>query len=187
VVRVRALADPALRERDPGWEEELRGLVEASSDYFENEFGIRFVTESTAPWPAQEKIPSTPELLVKLKRDFPREKKTGNYDLIVAFTAERVSRYVPAGRSRVDRIGDCQQGLGKYVVTTVSTPYRYTGPNREPSLDVVTMIHELGHIFGAEHVEDTESIMNENFGYRTEFDAKNRKVILKNRNCRFAQ
>jgi hypothetical protein len=29
--------------------------------------------------------------------------------------------------------------------------------------------------------------MNENFDYRSEFDQKNRDVILKNRNCPFAR
>jgi hypothetical protein len=29
--------------------------------------------------------------------------------------------------------------------------------------------------------------MNETFDYRTEFDTKNRNVILKNRNCPFAK
>ena len=50
-----------------------------------------------------------------------------------------------------------------------------------------TLIHELGHIFGAEHVEDINSLMHEDFGYRTEFDAKNRAVIKKNRTCPFAK
>jgi len=49
------------------------------------------------------------------------------------------------------------------------------------------LVHELGHVFGAEHVEDTNSIMHEEFGYRTEFDAKNRAVIQKNRLCAFAK
>ena len=187
VVRVKALADPALRERNSRWEDELRGLVEAASDYFEEEFGIRFVTQSTAAWPAQDRIPSTPDVLVRLKQDFPLKKNDGNYDLIIAFTAEAVSRHVRDGRPRVDRIGDCRQGLGSYVVTNVSTPFLYTGVNREPTPDVIALIHELGHIFGAEHVDDTKSIMHEEFGYRTGFDDKNRSVILKNRKCPFAK
>ena len=52
---------------------------------------------------------------------------------------------------------------------------------------VVGLIHELGHIFGAEHTQDTQSIMNENFDYRSQFDMKNRNVILSNRFCPFAK
>ena len=92
-----------------------------------------------------------------------------------------------AGRPRVDRIGDCKQGLANYVVVPITKVFHYRGPNAEPEFDVIALIHELGHVFGAEHVNDRESLMHEDFGYRTEFDAKNRSVILKNRACRFAK
>lgn len=184
VVRVKALADPKLRERNPAWPEEVRGLVEASSDYFEREFGIRFVTGSVAAWPERERVDSTAGLLARLKRDFPLSSKDGSYDLIVAFTAERVNLYF-GGKARVDRIGNCHEGLGNYVVANVSQVFRYAGTDSEPKYDVVALIHELGHIFGAEHTKDTQSIMHENFDYRTEFDLKNREVILKNKFCPF--
>src|SRR5919106_355465 len=102
--------EPPLRERDSFWDRELRGLVEASSDYFEREFGIRLVTQSTAAWPVAEKTVSTAALLARLKQDFPLDKKKEDYDVIVAFTAERVNAYF-GGRGRVDRIGDCREGL----------------------------------------------------------------------------
>ncbi|HTN71503.1 MAG TPA: M12 family metallo-peptidase [Methylomirabilota bacterium] len=186
VVRVKALADPAFRERNPRWNDEVRGLIEASSDYFENEFGVRFVTQSTAAWPAQEKIASTAGLMVRLKQEFSIDKKAENYDLLIAFTAERVNFY-SGGRGRVDRIGDCREGLGSYVVVYVSAPFHYTGATTEPTIDVIALIHELGHIFGAEHVQDAQSIMNENFDYRSKFDIKNYNVILRNRLCPFAK
>lgn len=160
--------------------------MEASSDYFEKEFGIRFVIRSTRAWPATEKTASTAGLLARLKQDFPINHKKEDYDLIVAFTAARVDAYF-GGRGRVDRIGNCGQGLANYVVVHVSAPFRYTGGNTEPTLDVVSLIHELAHVFGAEHTNDTGSIMHENFDYRSEFDIKNRSVILNNRNCAFAK
>ena len=46
VVRVKVLADVTFRARNPRWSEEARGLIESASDYYEREFGIRFVTES---------------------------------------------------------------------------------------------------------------------------------------------
>ncbi len=33
-----------------------------------------------------------------------------------------------------------------------------------PTLDVMTLVHEVGHVFGAEHVNDRQSIMHEDFG-----------------------
>ena len=140
-----------------------------------------------APWPLQESIRSTPALIAKLKSDFPVDKKDGSYDFIIAFTAEGLSRYTVDGRPRVDRIGDCAKGLGNYVVTSATKTVRYSGAEGDPDYDTVTLVHELGHIFGAERVRDTRSIMDEDFDYRAEFDMKNRSVILKNRNCPFAK
>jgi hypothetical protein len=186
-VRVKALADASFRARNSGWTNEARGLIEAASDYYEREFGIQFVTESVMPWPMEERIRSTVDLLTKVEQEFPAKRKDGRYDLIVVFTAENLSQYFVAGRSRVDRIGNCQHGLGNYIVTPVPKPFRYAGAHAEPEPDVIALIHELGHIFGAEHVDDRHSIMYENLGYRTEFDDKNRSVISKNRWCSFAK
>jgi len=187
LVRIKVLADVSFRARNPEWQREARGLIEAASDYYEREFDIRLVTQSVLPWPEKERVPSTPELLARVKKDFAVAAKSSDYDLIVAFTAERVSRVLTAGRPRVDRIGDCAQGLANYAIVPVAAVFRYRGPNAEPELDELALIHEIGHVFGAVHVEDPNSLMNEEFGYRTEFDAKNRATIQKNKFCAFAK
>lgn len=186
LVRVKVLADPPFRARNPGWAEEARALVEAASDYYEREFGIRLVAESVSAWPVTERIASTPVFLSKLRKEFPPS-LPASYDLIIAVTGENTSRYISAGRPRVDRIGDCQTGLSRYIVVPIGKAVRYHGSDAEPDLEVVALIHELGHVFGAEHVDDTNSIMHESFGYRLEFDAGNRSIIEKNRACAFAK
>lgn len=188
VVRVKALADPPFRSRNPGWAQEARGLIEAASDYYEEEFGIRLITESVAPWPEDERVPSTPTLLARLQKQFPVASADGGYDIVIAFTGENVSRILTAGRPRVDRIGNCSQGLARYIVLPTKKLFRYTGlitTDLDP--DVLTLVHEIGHVFGAEHVEDINSIMNEDFDYRSQFDAKNRTIIHNNRSCPFAK
>ena len=187
VVRVKVLADVPFRARNRNWAEEARGIVEAASDYYEREFDIRIMTQSVSPWPVTQRVDSTPALLSMLQKQFPIQSNDGNYDLIVSFTAENTSRYLTAGRPRVDRIGNCVQGLSNYVVVPVGKVFRYQSASAEPEFSVITLIHELGHVFGAEHVEDTASLMHESFDYRTEFDAKNRTVIQKNRTCSFAR
>lgn len=187
VVRIKALADFAFRARNPAWEREARGLIEAASDFYEEEFGIRLSTHSVAPWPSQDRVPSTPTLLARLKKEFPVPAADPGYDIVVALSGENASRYLAAGRPRVDRIGDCQQGLARYIVLPTRQVFRYSGVKEEQQPDVTTFVHEIAHVFGAEHVEDSQSIMNENFEYRTHFDAKNRAIILRNRACPFAK
>jgi hypothetical protein len=181
------LADVPFRARNPNWAEEARGLVEAASDYYEREFDVRVLTQSVSAWPATQRVDSTPTLLSMLQKEFPTGSKDGSYDLIVSFTAENTSRYLTAGRPRVDRIGNCTQGLSNYIVVPIRKVFHYQGAGAEPEFDVIALVHELGHVFGAEHVEDTTSLMHEDFGYRTEFDAKNRATIQKNRTCPFAK
>jgi plasmid stabilization system protein ParE len=180
------LGDVSVRERNSRWTEEVRGLIEAASDYYEREFGVRLISQNVAAWPLEERIRGTPELLARLKNDFPPA-KTQDYDLIIAFTAETISRYTRAGRPRVDRIGNCHEGLGGYAVVPVSRVVHYSGLRDNPELEVIALIHEIGHIFGAQHVADPASIMHEDFDYRIEFDTKNRAVIERNKLCRFAK
>jgi hypothetical protein len=186
VVQIKVLGDVSLRARNTRWNEEVRGLIEAASDYYEREFNVRLVTQSVSAWPAEERIRGTPELLARLERDFPQT-KSHDHDLVIAFTAEGMSRYTRAGRPRVDRIGNCQQGLGGYAVVPVSRVVHYTGWLGNPEPEVIALIHEIGHIFGAQHVTDTASIMHEDFDYRSEFDATNRAVIERNKLCRFGK
>ena len=97
LVRIKVLADlPSEIEIRTGTKRSA-GLIEAASDYYEREFDIRLLTQSVSPWPESERIPSTPAMLAKLKNEFPVQAKNDDYDLIVAFTAEGVSRYLVAG------------------------------------------------------------------------------------------
>ena len=183
-VRAKVVVDAELRKKDPLWEDSARGLVEAASDFFEREFGIKLVTRAVRPWRLDENTTLTWVMLEQLKETVPVRDLQESYDVVIGFTGRTVNRY--RGRARVDRIGNCRDGLGNYVVSVVTKPFHYRGALQEPDFDTVALIHELGHIFGAEHVNDLNSIMHENFGHRLDFDEKNRQTILRNRSCPFA-
>ena len=186
LVHVEVLGDPALRQTDRGWTKTVEGLVQATSDYYEREFRIRFVVEKVSPWPLEQRSKSTLLLLSKLKEKFPLKDRNEKLDMIIGFTGESVDRY-GSGRARVDRLGNCQEGLASYMVSAVTDFFRYQAQSSDIEWDVLAVIHEMGHVFGAEHNDDSTSIMNRNFAYRTEFDQQSREVILKNRLCPFAK
>ena len=182
-VRVRILADQKLRESDPRWSETAGALLRGASDFFAREFGVRFVAQKIEPWSHKEESPAAADLLARLKKDFASKDQPEGYDLIVAFTGEPLSSY--SGGKGMAILGDCDRGLGNYLVSRVTEPYRYSGANAAPPLDVIVLVHELGHIFGADHVSDPRSIMNDNFDYREDFDMKSRAIVLKNKLCAF--
>ena len=100
IVRVKALVDQPFRTRNPVWAQDARGLIEAASDYYEEEFGIRLITQSVSAWPEGERIPSTPTLLARLQKQFPVAAADGSYDIVVAFTGENVSRILTAIKNK---------------------------------------------------------------------------------------
>jgi hypothetical protein len=181
-VRVKLLADAALREKDPYWRETAAGLLRSASDFYEREFGIKLVAVQIDPWEMEEGSQFVVTLMKRLIQAYPVKDRNSAYDLLVGFTGEHVTFYM-GGRGMVNRFGNCRDGLANYVVSAVTAPYRYTGAAKEPTLDVVALIHEFGHVFGAEHVKDTNSIMNEDFDYRSDFDAKSRGIVAKNKFC----
>jgi hypothetical protein len=183
-VRVKLLADAKLRENDPRWRETAASLLRAASDFYQREFGITFVAVEIAPWQMEESSQFVVTLMKRLVQAYPI--KDQSYDLLIGLTGERVTFYM-GGRGMVNRFGNCRDGLANYVVSAVTAPYRYTGAAKEPTLDVVALIHEFGHVFGAEHVKDTNSIMNEDFDYRSDFDAKSRGIVAKNKLCPFGK
>ncbi len=186
VVRVEVLGDSALQQADRNWTKTVEGLVQATSDYFEREFRISFMVAKVSSWPMVERSKSTRVLLARLKVKIPLKERKENFDMVIGFTGESVDR-IGSGRARVDRLGNCQEGLASYMVSAVTDPFRYRSQSPDIEWDVLAVIHEMGHVFGAEHNDDPTSIMNRDFAYRTKFDQRSRSVILKNRLCPFAK
>jgi len=177
------VADPALRAANPEWRATAADLLEAASDYWENEFNIRLVATAIEPWPLRETTSSSVTLMRFLKNYYPRSTVSSREDVVVGLTRQRVNFY-DGGRARADRIGNCSDGLGNYIVSHVREPFTYNGG--EINHDVLALVHEMGHLFGAVHTSDPASVMNGNFAFRSDFDEKNRAVVMKNRLCPFA-
>ena len=183
-MKVKLVADRRIREANSSWRSDILRKFEAAADVFDNEFGIRLAFDGIHPWAPQERVTSTSELLKLLKQQVPLADREGSYDLIIGFT-QLPGRIMP-GHARVDEIGDCRTGLGNFIALAVTESRRYTEAERlHGDNDVQTLIHEIGHIFGAEHVDDRDSIMAVYYRPYSDFDRKNRDVILRNKFCAF--
>jgi hypothetical protein len=181
LVRVKLLVDSRLTEEDRSWREAVRKLIGEVSEYYQDHFAIRFAVTSAEAWEYPGETPFTSDLMVDLKRRVPEETRDGSYELVLGLTRQRID--VRRGRARVDRIGDCHEGLGSYIVSSMSVS-SYRG-REDLEIDATALIHEVGHIFGARHTDDPDSIMNQHFRYRTDFDRPNREIIMENRFCPF--
>ncbi len=184
VVRVKVVADPALRRADAGWRHTARELLRAASDYYEEHFGVRLVLEAAEAWPDQGTTTSSVVLMRRLKRAYPRAGGDLPYDVVIGLTQQPLDFY-RGGRARADRFGDCTEGLGNYIVSHVGEDFTYD--NGELNHDAAAIIHEMGHLFGAVHTDDPDSIMHAAFDLRSGFDEPNRAIVMGNRLCPFAK
>ncbi|MCY4488231.1 MAG: M12 family metallo-peptidase [Deltaproteobacteria bacterium] len=183
VVRVKVVADPALRRADAGWRHTARELLRAASDYYEREFNIRLALEAAEAWRVQGTTTSSVVLMRRLKSAYPRAGGDRPYDVVIGLTQQPLNFY-RGGRARADRFGNCTEGLGNYIVSHVGEDFTYD--DGELNHDAAAIIHEMGHLFGAVHTNDRTSIMHADFALRTGFDAPNRAIVTGNRLCPFA-
>ena len=184
VVRVKLVADPALRRTDPRWRDTARDLLRAASAYYEERFGIRLAHQATKAWRVEGATTSSVTLMKRLKRSYPRAGGNLPHDVVIGLTQQPLNFY-RGGRARADRFGNCNEGLGNYIVSHVGDSFSYG--DGELTHDAVALIHEMGHLFGAVHTDDPDSVMHQDFDLRTGFDAPNRAIVMGNRLCPFAE
>ena len=183
VVRVKLVADPALRRYQPLWRDTARDLLRTVSDYYEERFGIRLTLQAVEAWHVEGSTASSVKLMKRLKASYPRAGGALPHDVVIGLTQQPLNFY-RGGRARADRFGNCTEGLGNYIVSHVGESYAY---GDELTEDVLALVHEMGHLLGAVHTDDPESVMHVDFSSRTGFDAANRAIVMRNRLCPFAE
>jgi tetratricopeptide (TPR) repeat protein len=156
-IRVKILADEEWR-RDPGWAQKAAETLKAVSADFERLFEIRLLPEKLAGWDSDDAIASLEALVEDLEARVDKE----GCEVLLALTAQNnLSRDLSAF------------SLFKEAVVLIR-------PADSPALLVRTLKHEIGHLFGAVHVPNPDSVMDV-YVQGDDFDVLNREAIRLNR------
>ena len=138
IVKVRIVADQLFRELD-SWELRIQHRLGAVSSFYQRFCGIRFVVERIVAWESRTSAPTLEDLYF----DLHKKVDIGDADILLG-----VSAYKPP-------VGTKQGwSLQLFRQTVVLDSPGYS------ELDKIVMIaHELGHLFGAWHIENRNSVM----------------------------
>ena len=176
------MVDKAFRDH-PGWERLIQDLIKQSSYHFNRQLGIEIVfkgiegietpsvTDSRSsvmgarlPWLIQLGHHVCNIVNTKTDLDYAAEHvNSEDCDIVVYFTGKNYGLY----------LGCVNEIPGKYTLVTHK--------DREDGFQKTlhTLVHELGHLFGAKHVSNKDSVMRPGSFKSLEFDKINRKRILK--------
>jgi hypothetical protein len=145
-VRVRAIVDETYRQVVHDWRERIPRIVGSASAYFERQFGIRLTLTVLLPWEYKALADSPADQWRHLLKQSPE-----GVDLIVAFAG-----YGDHFRLQPETLYTGQLGraafFGQHILIA---DQRDIHENRAK----MTLIHELGHVFGAFHVAAPNLVM----------------------------
>jgi len=144
VVRVHAVVDDSFR-RYPDWESQIAERLNAASAQTSTQVGLSFVLAGCSAWQPPSGLSNYLDLVSELRRTVPR----GDADIVIAF-------------SREDRVYDPQMPLHVFGISPNFSGYTIlndlvvlgtdgTARTVRPEAQLETIIHELGHLFGAVH------------------------------------
>lgn len=157
------------------WKEKFKKRLAYASDIFEREFKVKFVPVAYWDWNPHSEKEDTAHLLAELREAYPLH----GVDMVIGLT--RLSE-LPA----LDQISDLHV-IGRARPFSGYLVIRYPNDPLFKVQEETTLVHELGHLFGAIHTGDSSSIMAPIVEKQipTIFDNTNRDVILMTREMDF--
>lgn len=146
------------------WPELIRDVIEKGSKEFDGQLGIRLEVKEF------EEIETA-----RVNGGFrvywlAQHVDSGDCDFVVCFSGERPE----------EQAGWANGIPGRY---TLITYINYDDDPDDPSALLDYFVHEIGHLLGAKHVKDPDSVMvgGENWSLSLKFDEKSKRRILKNK------
>ena len=140
-------------------------VIEAASLYFSVNFGIIFVVSKFFIWKLSPEV-STLHSDWSLQSFQQNATRSQKYNILLGFTDRKLFSI-----EKANKIDGGALLLGNTAIVRLL--------DSKPTLQI--LLHELGHIFGAIHV-NTHSVMRSNSPESMEFDEVNKRRILANRN-----
>ena len=157
----------ALIDQQPkDWQSQARERVASASHLFEDQFRLRFVVGTSQIWDREVWLSERPHDLLDQLRG---EVSAGANEIVIAF--------VPWPRLPPERIagGGAANFRKGYILVRADF-------GAQPSAsETMTMVHELGHLFGAKHVYRIESVMGGDPPATARFDRYNEKIVMAHR------
>ena len=146
LIRVHAVAGPTFRHR-PNWQESIKKRFEFASEVYEVNFRIRFEVASISEWNEVNELDPLERSFQKLYQVEP----TDDTDITAAFLYTGLLRDEQLRNAHADNLGRSAP-FGRYLIIR-------DAPRLATSTKERTLIHELAHMFGALHSQNTESLM----------------------------
>lgn len=175
ILKLMIVADQKYRNEINNWKKEVAYITNIASKALNSQkVGIKLKITGFADWQKDtEENTDIKNMVNELKNDFPR-KRNSNFDLVVGFTSHKLKNAIGAAN------------MDGYLLISNTWNFRIKIlPSEQPLLFVQILLHEIGHIFGCEDIDNEKSVMNRNVSLlRTaviSFDKKNLKIMRTNR------
>jgi tetratricopeptide (TPR) repeat protein len=173
-VKIIAAVSPSFKN-NPDWKTEIRDRILFANSVFEKQFGLHFSVKEYLNWEPLDETRGTPLILEELASFFPR----GSNEVVVGFH-KMTKPFGPDVLEDTDTIGSAQYFRGYVIlrdrVQELASTYRN-----------VTLAHEIGHLFGAIHVPQSNDLMSPILPENPNLviDAQNREILTLTRNVDF--
>ncbi len=173
VLKVGVAVSPGIKTQ-PEWEAKFKKRLAYASTIFDREFKIKFEVAQIWDWELQDENHDMTYLLEHLKAHHPLE----GVDIVI-------------GLSRLDENPNSTvQDMHVVGRAQIFSGYLVFRDSFKPLLNIQhesVLTHELGHLFGAVHVNNPKSIMSPVIDRQipTAFDSVNREIISKTRAMSF--
>jgi len=149
-VQVLAVVDETYRTIIRDWRDRVPSIIGGASDYYEREFGIRLVVERVQPWQYKALDDKPADQWLALL-----EQPPDGVDLVIGFAGFGDFYRAQPDTSYTGRLGQAAF-FGQHVLISDQHDVHENRPK-------TTLIHELGHVFGAFHIDDPSLLMNPSY------------------------